>query len=283
MTEMNTRRMQTENLAEGLRLTQAESWSYRLEDWAFHFHLGKGWVACDAVGRVLGTAFWWPYGDQFATIGLVVVDRHQQSKGIGRRLMNAVMEDAGARSLRLVATRAGKRLYEQCGFRDQSAICQHLGAVTATTPPFKSGTASFDAASSTDLEALAQWDAKAFATDRTSVLAAVLARGEGVVASRQGRLAGYALAREACRGTTIGPVVAEDETLAIEMVARLMQRRSGIMRLDVPEDATVFREWLESSGIACIDTAAVMIRGTFVPPRSAARVLGLVSQALTCP
>lgn len=283
MTEMSTRRMQTEDLAEGLRLTQAESWSYRLEDWAFHFHLGKGWVACDADGQVLGTAFWWPYGDQFATIGLVVVDRHQQGKGIGRKLMNAVMEDAGARSLQLVATRAGKRLYEQCGFREQGAICQHLGAATANTLPLllKTGTASLDAVTSSGLEAIAQWDAKAFSTDRKSVLAAVLARGEGVVASRQGRLAGYALARDAGRGTTIGPVVAEDETLAIEMVARLMQRRSGIMRLDVPEDATVLRGWLESSGIACIDTAAAMVRGTLMPFRSAARVLGLVSQALT--
>lgn len=273
--------MQKDDLAEGLRLTQAESWSYRLEDWLFHFHLGKGWVACDAGGRVLGTAFWWPYGDQFATVGLVVVDRHQQGKGIGRTLMDAVMEDAGGRSLQLVATRAGMRLYEQCGFHEQGAICQHQGAAAAAALPLKTGTACLGTVTSADLEAVARCDAKAFATDRTSVLAAVLARGEGIVASRQGRFAGYALARDAGRGTTIGPVVAEDETLAIEMVARLMQRRRGIMRLDVPEDATVLRGWLESSGIVRIDTAAVMIRGTSMPRHSAVRVLGLVSQALT--
>ncbi len=281
MTEMSTRRMQKEDLAEGLRLTQAQSWAYRLEDWLLHFHLGRGWVVCDPGGRVLGTAFWWPYGDQFATVGLVVVDPHQQGKGIGRRLMNAVMEDAGARSLQLVSTRAGRRLYEQCGFREQGAICQHLGAATTTTLPLKTGGASLSAVTSADLETIAQWDAMAFGTGRTSVLAAVLAGGEGVVATRHGRLAGYALARDAGRGTTIGPVVAEDETLAIEIVTRLIQRRSGIMRLDVPEDATVLRGWLESIGIACVDTAAVMIRGTSLPRRSAARVLGLVSQALT--
>ncbi|MGH7105462.1 MAG: GNAT family N-acetyltransferase [Acetobacteraceae bacterium] len=278
---MTARRIQPEDLAEGLRLTQAESWSYRLEDWSFHFRLGKGWVACDAGGRVLGTAFWWPYGERFATVGLVVVDRHEQGKGIGRKLMNAVMEDAGARSLQLVATRAGMRLYEQCGFREQGAICQHQGVASAATRPLQTGTASLGAVTSADLATIVQWDANVFGTDRTSVLAAVLASGEGVLASRHGRLAGYALAREAGRGTTIGPVVAEDETLAIEMVARLLQRRSGIMRLDVPADATVLGGWLESSGIKRVDTAAVMIRGTPLPRRSAARILGLVSQALT--
>jgi GNAT superfamily N-acetyltransferase len=281
MTETTLRRMQPQDLPEGLRLTQAQSWSYRLEDWNLHFRLGKGWVACDAGGRVLGTALWWPYGERYATVGLVVVDRHQQGKGIGRKLMNAVMEDAGARSLQLVATRAGMRLYEQCGFREQGAICQHQGVAAAATPPIETSMAVLSAVTSGDLATIASWDANAFGTDRTSVLAAVMATGEGVLASRAGRLAGYALAREAGRGTTIGPVVAEDETLAIEMVARLLERRSGIIRLDVPEDATLLRGWLESSGISCIDTAAVMIRGTPLPHNGAARVLGLVSQALT--
>ena len=63
MTQVFVRRMQAEDLAEGLRLTQAESWSYRLEDWSLHSRLGQGWVACDAGGRVLGTAIWWRYGE----------------------------------------------------------------------------------------------------------------------------------------------------------------------------------------------------------------------------
>lgn len=281
MTEMTTRRMQLEDLAEGLRLTQAQSWAYRLEDWSFHFRLGRGWVACAADGRVLGTALWWPYGERFATVGLVVVDRLQQGKGIGRKLMNTVIEDAGARSLQLVSTRAGKRLYEQCGFREHDAICQHVGVATAATGPLQAGPTSFGAVTSADLAEIAQWDAHAFGTDRTSVLTAVLAVGEGVLALRQGRLAGYALARAAGRGTTIGPVVAEDEALAIELIARLVRGRNGIIRLDVPADATMLREWLESSGIVCIDTAPVMIRGTPMPQGGAARVLGLVSQAFT--
>ena len=281
MTEVFVRRMQAEDLAEGLRLTQAESWSYRLEDWSFHFRLGQGWVACDAGGRVLGTAIWWGYGEQFATVGLVVVDRHQQGKGIGRKLMNAVMEDAGARSLQLVSTRAGRRLYEQCGFREQGAIYQHRGVPVSAALPQEPGAASFRAVTSTDVSTIAQWDAISFGTDRTPVIAAVLESGEGILAARHGHLAGYALARPAGRGTTIGPVVAEDEMLAIEMIARMLQRRTEIMRLDIPADATALGGWLEAAGIARVEDAAVMVRGTPMPRGGAARVFGLVSQALT--
>ena len=281
MTEVLVRRMRAEDLAEGLRLTQAQSWSYRLEDWGLHFRLGRGWVACDAGGRVLGTIIWWPYGERFATVGLVVVDRQQQGKGIGRKLMDVVMEDAGARSLQLVSTRAGRRLYEQCGFREDGAIDQHQGVPVSAALPHEPGAASFRALTAADVSTIAQWDAMSFGTDRTPVLAAVLESGEGILAARQGRLAGYALARAAGRGTTIGPVVAEDEMLAIEMIARMLQRRTEIMRLDIPADATVLGGWLESAGITRVDRAAVMILGTPLARVGAARVFGLVSQALT--
>ena len=281
MTGVLLRRMQAEDLAEGLRLTQAQSWSYRLEDWSLHFRLGRGWVACDAGGRVLGTIIWWPYGEQFATVGLVVVDRRQQGKGIGRKLMNAVMEEAGARSLQLVSTRAGRRLYEQCGFREHAAIDQHQGVAVCAALAHQPGAASFRVMTGADVSTIAQWDAISFGTDRTPVIAAVLESGEGILAARQGRLAGYALARPAGRGTTIGPVVAEDEMLAIEMIARMLQRRTEIMRLDIPADATVLGGWLESAGVRRVDRAGVMIRGTPLARGRAARVFGLVSQALT--
>ncbi|MDE2451509.1 MAG: GNAT family N-acetyltransferase [Gammaproteobacteria bacterium] len=282
MTDIITRRMQAEDLAEGLRLTQAESWAYRLEDWSFHYRVGRGWIACDAGGRVLGTALWWPYGDRFATVGLVIVDRNQQGKGIGRRLMNAVMEDAGTRSLQLVATRAGTRLYEQCGFREQSAIHQRQGIPTGIARAGETGEAGLRPVVSADVSTIGQWDSQAFGTDRTEIIATVLESGKGVLAARGGRLCGYALARPAGRGTTIGPVVAEDERLAIELIARLLQRGiGGFTRLDVPADATALGNWLESAGIVQVDHAAVMVRGTPPTRGGPARVFGLVSQALT--
>jgi GNAT superfamily N-acetyltransferase len=279
-----TRRLQPGDLAAALRLTQAQRWSHRMEDWEFHFRLGRGWVVCDADGRMLGTASWWAYGDGFATVGLVLVDQNQQGKGIGRRLMTTVMDDAGARVLQLVATKAGLKLYQQCGFREVGGIGQHQGIPTSgirgaaeLVPP----ETVLRAVSPSDLAFLCDLDAVAWGANRSEVVGAVLNAGGGVLAERKGRLAGFALARQAGRGTLIGPVVANDQVLAIALIADLLKASSGFTRIDVPTDAAELSAWLEAAGLARVDQVTTMVRGNLPERHGQARVFGLVSQALS--
>ena len=105
-----------EDLPDALRLTQALPWSHTLQDWQLHFRVGRGFAATDDAGRLLGTILWWPYGEHYGSVGLVVVSAGAQGRGIGRALMDTVLSDAGSRSLQLVATEAGLKLYRQCGF-----------------------------------------------------------------------------------------------------------------------------------------------------------------------
>jgi GNAT superfamily N-acetyltransferase len=46
----------------------------------------------------------------------VVVRQDAQGRGLGRLLMQAAIRDAGARTLGLVATTAGLKLYQSLGF-----------------------------------------------------------------------------------------------------------------------------------------------------------------------
>jgi hypothetical protein len=101
-----------------------------------------------------------------------------------------------------------------------------------------------------------------------------------VLARRNGRLAGFALVRQAGRGTTIGPVVAEDEALAIALIAHQLSTSSGVTRVDVPADAAQLGDWLEVAGIVCVDQVTTMVRGNVREGGAQARVFGLVSQAL---
>jgi GNAT superfamily N-acetyltransferase len=273
--------MQASDLEAGLRLTQAERWSHRLADWEFSYRLGQGWVACDPEGNVVGTALWWAYGERFGTVGLIVVDRRHQGKGIGRQLMNTLMQDAGVRTLQLVATSAGMKLYQQCGFREQFLISQRQGVphVRVVTPP-PSGT-SLRAVSPADLAALCELDASAMGAPRRHVIAAVLEAGSGVLAERDGQLTGFALERESGRGTLVGPVVAGNEALAVSLISYLLEKSSGFARVDIHSDATQLAGWLDAAGLRCVDQVTTMVRGETPERGSAVRIFGLVSQALS--
>ena len=274
------RRLQAADLGEALTLTQAENWSHRGEDWQFHHQLGRGWVECGDDGALLGTASWWAYGERFGTVGLVVVDRRQQGKGIGRRLMETVIEDAGARTLRLIATQAGLKLYRQCGFEEIGAIEQRQGV-----PKSHSQVAVQDAnlrmVTSDDAAVLCQLDATAIAAPRDQVIRAVLATGTGVIATRGGRPAGFALIRESGRGRVIGPIVAPDPTLAIALISWLLQRCDGLARIDLPGEAHEVAQWLDRVGLVCVDRVTAMQRGDPPAQPGSARTFGLVSQALS--
>ncbi len=280
MEDISVRRMVREDLAEGLRLTRLENWSYGMEDWEFHWLLGRGWLACDGNGVTLGTALWWPHGDDHGTVGMVVVSREHQGRGVGRRLMDAILNDAGPRTLGLISTKAGTKLYHQCGFRDQGEISQHHGILALTVAPSPVSGATLRSVTTADLTRLAHWDAPAFGAARAPVLAAVFESGGGVLAERNGQLAGFALARRTSRGTVIGPVVAEDELLAIELIGRQLQSVSGYARLDIPTDAARLGGWLESIGLGPVDPVTAMLRGAPRERRTSARIFGLVSQAL---
>jgi GNAT superfamily N-acetyltransferase len=282
MGAITLRRLETHDLGGTLRLSQAERWSHRREDWEFHYRLGRGWAACDADGNVLGTASWWAYGEQFGTVGLVLVDQAHQGQGIGRQLMNVVMSDAGDRVLQLVATRAGLTLYQRCGFREQYSIGQHQGTLTQVPPFAPRPDTVLRAVSRADLDAICDLDAAAFGANRRPVVSAVFdaGGGVGVLAHRDGRIAGFALARPSGRGTLIGPIVAQDEALAIALIAYQLKATNGFIRVDIPKTAVQLGEWLQAAGLPCVDTVTAMVCGDAREEGVEARVFGLVSQAL---
>jgi hypothetical protein len=211
-----------------------------------------------------------------------LVDQAHQGQGIGRQLMNVVMSDAGPRVLQLVATKAGLTLYQRCGFREHHGIRQHLGTATQipALPPLHDTV--LRGVSLADLEAVCELDAAAFGANRRQLVSAVFndGNGGGVLARRNGRVAGFALVRQSGRGTTIGPIVAEDEALAIALIAHQLNTNGSFTRVDVPADATQLADWLETAGIVCVDHVTSMVRGDVREERTQARVFGLVSQAL---
>ena len=123
-TAFTVREMRETDLPTCLEFTQQVKWPHRMGDWQLHFSQGNGSIIENAQGDIVGCILWWEYGAEYATVGLVVVPAHMQGNGLGRKLMDTVMSQTGERSLQLVATVAGKRLYQQCGFTEAGLIYQ---------------------------------------------------------------------------------------------------------------------------------------------------------------
>jgi GNAT superfamily N-acetyltransferase len=79
----------------------------------------------ERAGRFLGTVMAWRYGEDFATVGMVIVASDAQGQGVGRKLMEAMLDRLAGRTVVLNATAAGLPLYEKLGFVETGVIHQH--------------------------------------------------------------------------------------------------------------------------------------------------------------
>jgi AraC-like DNA-binding protein/predicted N-acetyltransferase YhbS len=272
---MSLRSLQESDLEAAHRLSVAALWPHRLEDWRMFRDLGRGIVACDGSGAIVGTALSWRFGDKAATLGMVLVALALQGRGMGHMLMDNVLEDLEGRALMLNATEAGQRLYKALGFSTVGTFRQHQGTYQPTE--WKARKTRARKLLPADRDAVAALDTAAFGAPRTKLLDRLLAEGDAVVIEGANGVAGFAIRRDFGRGRVIGPVIAADEAAAIDLIAALAE--PGFLRIDIPSDAPRLSAWLGERGLMPVGIATMMVRGAWVPAPPHARRFGLVSQA----
>jgi GNAT superfamily N-acetyltransferase len=255
-------------------LVAAVRWPHRRADIAALIELGHGRLARAGDGRTLGVGLWWPFGDTAARLGLVVVSPDSQGLGIGRRLVEQLLADAAPRSVMLLATRAGRPLYEKLGFAEIGAVCQHQGEYDGGRRPDPRTRA----ATSEDRSAVLCLDAAAFGVLRPTVLDHLLAVGRAFVLVEDGRVTGYAVERAFGRGSVIGPVVAATEPDAIALFNAAA--RPGFVRVDRLLEAANFGRHLTAYGLMPDSEVPTMLRGNWPAATAPQRIYALASHAL---
>lgn len=257
-------------------LTVAVGWAHRYEDWLFALTIGRGLGAFDSAGALRGALMWFPYGEAFATIGFVVVDPTVHRAGMGRALMNRTIADTAGRSLLLISTDAGRRLYESLGFAAIGENAAHMG--TAIDP---GATGPIEPAGCADLPALVALDAGALGYPRAALLEALIEAGEVVALRRDGGIVGFSVCRLFGAGRVVGPVIARDEDDARRLIAVWLARHIGqSLRVDVPREHTATAAWLDALGLKHGGESPIMVRGHAPVAAGPARRYALVSQAM---
>ncbi|RWD47980.1 GNAT family N-acetyltransferase [Mesorhizobium sp.] len=238
-------------------------WPHRPKDWDLLRRAGHGIVAVDGIGRVFGSAMWFPHGDNFATIGLVITTPRAQAQGGGRWLMEQVLEQCGERNLALNATHPAYPLYISLGFTSEAIDYMRQGQVVPQTlPPMPALDGELSDLPSDRLGDITALDARAFGTNRARLLALLSDDASIATLSRGGEVVGYSMCREFGRGHVIGPIVARSDQDAVHLTAVHLKKLAGrFARVDTRERDGVFAEFLQQSSLGVAETVTTMSKG----------------------
>jgi ribosomal protein S18 acetylase RimI-like enzyme len=269
-------RLTAADLPQALALSVEMKWPYRVEDWAFALRLGHG-LALRAGPRVVATGAWWPNGDDFATVGMIIVSTALQGRGLGAQLFDALMAEIGGRAMLLNSTPEGFELYRRRGFMTVGEIHQHQGVLTLEDNRVAQNVRP---ARPSELEAIIRLDEAASGRPRGALLAALADEARLVVLEEAAELKGYAASRPFGRGHVVGPVIATDADQARALfVAAAADLAGAFVRLDTSPELGL-GPWLAAQGLETVSTAATMVRGEPPAPRGDARIFALCSQSL---
>jgi predicted N-acetyltransferase YhbS len=274
------RRMTADDLPAAHKLSLSVLWPHRLEDWKFVHGLGEGIVAEDETG-VIGTVMCWLYGQDYASVGMVIVAPERQKAGIGRALMTRIMRETGERNVLLHATAEHHAFCESLGFARIGCVHQHQGSVFRTPFVLLGEGERIRPIGPRDEPALADLSRRALGRSSTVSLKHLMGVASLVAIDRYGELIGYAALRKFGLGHVIGPVVAPDAERAKALIAHWAGSRAGsFVRLDVP-DASGLSPWLTDMGLVQVDaTVPVLVRGEAPRPDPSMTRFALLSQSL---
>ncbi|WP_344388797.1 GNAT family N-acetyltransferase, partial [Streptomyces aureus] len=187
-----------------------------------------------------------------------VAERHAR-RGIGRRLMQYVVEQADTTPLTLHATPYGRPLYEGLGFKVTGRAEMVRGHFAPGGPTPSVATR---AATAEDLSAILRLDAEVFGPDRTHVLTRLPAFGDQLrVAEDGGELLGFAAAWPNMDTHVIGPLIARDTETAKALVTSLAAATDRPLRTDIDVRHEELLAWIKERGVESQAFNAVMTYG----------------------
>lgn len=234
-----------------LQLAAAENWITDRNEFTFlRQHCPQGCLAATVGGETAAYITAIRYTNS-AWIGNLIVAPHHRRKGLGRKLMQAVLRrlDAdGCTTVWLTASSDGAALYRRLGFTsiDNIRRWRMCGRLQATLP------------AAVDLQYAAVLDSMGWGDQRT-VLFSSSYSGSGW----QLRDGGFLRCLQQEAGLQLGPWGATSDRVAGKLLAKTLQMVSGggAIFLDVPEKNLSAARLLQANGFTASGSTLLMYRG----------------------
>ena len=227
-------------------------WNQNVADWRFMLTHGRGIGVTDGDGRWVASALALPLGPALSWLSMVLVTQAQRRLGLGTRLLKhclAHVEAQGA-AAGLDATELGRPVYLPLGFRDLYRISRwRLDQAGAVVPP--PAGVRLRPMTEVDDDRVAAFDTARTVLQRGYIVAHLRARRPDLawLAERDdGSVAGYVVGREGRAATSIGPLVADDDTTGLALASRALGAAPGPFLMDVPDGRGDLARFLRAAG-----------------------------------
>ncbi|MEU2248277.1 GNAT family N-acetyltransferase [Streptomyces sp. NPDC019224] len=276
LSDLPIRRLTRDDLIACADLSEDRGWPRDEERWSLLLAAGTGYGIDDPAGKgLMATCVVVSYGPGMAAVGMLLVAGRHARRGIGRYVMQRVIETAGGTTLSLHATSTGRPLYEELGFVAVGRTVRLHGsfrppavpasfqptAVSGPRPPAGPG-AVIRSASAQDLRALVQLDSVVFGLDRTHLLTRLPMFADHLrVAEEDGELIGYAALSPSAENHSVGPLIARDTATAKLLLSSLAAATDRPLRVDVDARHEELLDWLGACGLLAVSNTTVMVLG----------------------
>jgi ribosomal protein S18 acetylase RimI-like enzyme len=267
-------------------LSVEAGWNQVAADWRLMIEQGRAFgIRAPASGQWIATALVLPLGPAISWISMVLVTRPARRRGLGTRLLERCLAEVQEQGVAagLDATELGRPVYLPLAFRDVYPLSRWRldpGPRSAVDSP---PGIRVRPASPADLPPILALDTARTGFARAAILAHLLSRAPSLahVAERaDGSLAGYLLGRDGYAALHAGPLVAEDEDIAVALLASAVGGAAQSVILDVPDRHERVRGWLTAHGGIAPRGFMRMLRGQFPPLDDASRLYALAGPEL---
>jgi ribosomal protein S18 acetylase RimI-like enzyme len=266
-------------------LSVEAGWNQVAADWRLMIDKGHAFGIRAPSGQWIATALVLPLGPAISWISMVLVTASARRQGFGTRLLDRCLAETAQEGVAagLDATEFGRPVYLPLGFRDVYALSRWRLEPGATSVVEAPAGVRIRPASANDLPAILASDAARSGFRRDAILAHLMSRASSVaqVAERgDGGLAGYVLGRDGHTALHVGPIVADDEDIALALLGSAVGRAGQRVILDVPDTHQKIRAWLAAQGATAPRSFMRMVRGSFPPLEDASHLFALAGPEL---
>lgn len=255
LSHLLVRRLAPSELAAIQDLAYGRDWYYPDRTWQLLFDVGELHGIFGEHGELLSVGTLTRFGEQLATIGMVMTDPGFEGRGLSRRVMQRLLERAGEAQVTLYATSVGRPLYEKLGFAATGTNSMYIGRPTPAPPAQRSRPAV-----PADLPGILDLDAQAMGIDRSHLVVRLFDYADQLrVIENARQIIAYGGSWRASDKLVIGPIIATQTAEAIALLDDIAATSRGTLRLEASSERPAMAEWATARGLTEVGTTTAMV------------------------